>query len=79
MNLANFFDLNVLYGGLFLGVSTVRCTGVAGALLLRLFGERSQIAAWAEGSTAGNAAAIFWPRISIPGVIAGCACVCVCM
>lgn len=55
MSLSVFLDPAVLAGGLVLGVSTVLFTGTAAAALLRLFGERSQIAAFAEASTAGSA------------------------
>jgi 2-keto-3-deoxygluconate permease len=55
MNFATFFNPDVVLGGLFLGVATVLLTGGAGALALRLCGERSTIGAVAEASTAGNA------------------------
>ena len=55
MNLATFLSPDVLAGGIFLGAATVLLTGPLTALVLRLFGERSTIAAIAEASTAGNA------------------------
>jgi 2-keto-3-deoxygluconate permease len=55
MDLAVFFHSDVLLGGLTLGLMTTVLTGFAGMLVLKLFRERSQIAGWAEGSTAGNA------------------------
>lgn len=55
MDLATFLRGEVLAGGVFLGLATVLVTGPAAALVLRLFGERSTIAAIAEASTAGNA------------------------
>jgi 2-keto-3-deoxygluconate permease len=57
MSFTVFLNADVLAAGLLLGFGTVLVTGLAGALLLRLLGERSQIAAIAEASTAGNAAA----------------------
>jgi len=57
MDLANFFNLDVLTGGLVLALLTFFVTGGAGILAFRLFGERSYIAPVAEASTAGNAAA----------------------
>ncbi|QDT37709.1 2-keto-3-deoxygluconate permease [Stratiformator vulcanicus] len=55
MSFAAFFDLNVLTGGLFLGIATVVCSGGLGVLALKIIGEPNQIAAVAEASTAGNA------------------------
>jgi len=57
MSFLDFFRPEVVFAGLFLGALTTIATGGAGILLLRLFGERSQIAGAAEGSTAGNAVA----------------------
>ena len=55
MNFSVFLDTTVLLGGLVLGIATVFLTGSACALALRLSGEPSAIAGWAEASTAGNA------------------------
>lgn len=55
LSFTTFFNLAVLGGGLVLGLATTLLTGLGGILVLRLFGERSQIAGAAEGSTAGNA------------------------
>ncbi|MEM9702141.1 MAG: 2-keto-3-deoxygluconate permease, partial [Planctomycetota bacterium] len=55
MNFGVFLDGAVLAGGLVLAVATVLLTGSAAALALRLVGERTVIAGWAEASTAGNA------------------------
>ncbi|MCC5829722.1 MAG: 2-keto-3-deoxygluconate permease [Phycisphaeraceae bacterium] len=55
MNLMDFGNQDALVGGVVLGIATFVLTGAAATLLLRLSGERSQIAAWAEASTAGNA------------------------
>lgn len=55
MNFAVFLNPQVLAAGLFLGLATLFCTGLGGALILRLTGERSTLAAVAEASTAGNA------------------------
>ncbi len=57
MNFAVFLDVQVLGAGLTLGLLTTILTGATGVLALRLAGERSQIAAAAEASTAGNAVA----------------------
>jgi 2-keto-3-deoxygluconate permease len=57
MNLANFFNPEVVGAGLLLGVLTVVLTGGTGILVFKLFREKSQIAPVAEASTAGNAAA----------------------
>jgi len=57
MNLAVFFNPTVLAGGLFLGFATVLLTGTVTILVMRLIGEKSQIGAISEASTAGNAAA----------------------
>jgi 2-keto-3-deoxygluconate permease len=55
INFGVFLDANVLLGGVILGVATTLLTGPICALALRLSCERSTIAAFAEGSTAGNA------------------------
>lgn len=55
MNLGVFLDGDVLVGGAVLGFSTVALTGTAATIALRLAGERSSIAGFAEASTAGNA------------------------
>ena len=47
----------VLAAGVLLGLLTFTCTALVGILALRLFREKSTIAAVAEASTAGNAAA----------------------
>ncbi|MFC2949405.1 2-keto-3-deoxygluconate permease [Virgibacillus sediminis] len=57
MNLANFFNPDVLAGGLTLAALTFFLTGIAGVVAFRLFREKSVIAPVAEASTAGNAAA----------------------
>lgn len=57
MSFTVFLNTGVLAAGVVLGIATVVGTGLGAALLLRLFGERSQVAAVAEASTAGNAAA----------------------
>lgn len=57
MNLANFFNPDVVGAGVLLGVMTVVLTGGVGILVFKLFKEKSQIAPVAEASTAGNAAA----------------------
>lgn len=57
MNLSVFGRMDVLAGGLALGLMTTALTGLAGGLGLRLTGERSQIAGMSEASTAGNAVA----------------------
>ncbi|NEU30126.1 2-keto-3-deoxygluconate permease [bacterium LRH843] len=57
MNLANFFNPEVVGAGVTLGILTVVLTGGAGILVFKLFKEKSQIAPVAEASTAGNAAA----------------------
>ncbi|UFJ38878.1 2-keto-3-deoxygluconate permease [Brevibacillus humidisoli] len=56
MNLANFFNPEVVGAGLLLGIMTTVLTGGVGVLVFRLFREKSQIAPVAEASTAGNAA-----------------------
>lgn len=56
MNLANFFNPQVVGAGLVLGLMTVVLTGGTGILVFKLFREKSQIAPVAEASTAGNAA-----------------------
>ena len=55
MNLATFMNPTVVVAGLALGVMTVLLTGAAGQFWFWLFREKSQIAPWAEASTAGNA------------------------
>lgn len=57
MNLANFFNPDVLAGGLALAVLTFTVTAALGILVFKVFGEKSFIAPIAEASTAGNAAA----------------------
>ncbi len=57
MSFTVFLNSDVLAAGLLLGFATLVATGLVAALLLRAFGERSQVAAIAEASTAGNAAA----------------------
>lgn len=57
MNLADFFNPEVVGAGLTLGLMTVVLTGGVGILVFKLFREKSQIAPVAEASTAGNAAA----------------------
>lgn len=57
MNLANFFNPEVLAGGLVIAVLTFVFTGGMGVLVFKLAGEKSFIAPIAEASTAGNAAA----------------------
>lgn len=66
MNLAVFTQLELLSGGLLLGLMTVFVSGGIMWLALAVFGFRSRIAAFAEASTAGNAAAT-------PAAIAGAA------
>lgn len=57
MNLANFFNPDVLVGGLVLAILTFTVTAVTGILAFRAFKIKSVIAPIAEASTAGNAAA----------------------
>lgn len=57
MNLASFFNPEVLAGGLVIAFLTFVLTGAAGILVFKAFKERSYIAPLAEASTAGNAAA----------------------
>lgn len=57
MNLANFFNPEVVGAGVTLGLLTVILTGGVGILVFKLFREKSQIAPVAEASTSGNAAA----------------------
>ncbi len=57
MNLADFFNPEVVGAGVTLGVMTVLVTGTAGILVFKLFREKSVIAPVAEASTAGNATA----------------------
>jgi 2-keto-3-deoxygluconate permease len=55
MNLAVFFNPNVVAAGLLLGVMTTVLTGAVGILVFKLLRERSVIAPVAEATTAGNA------------------------
>jgi 2-keto-3-deoxygluconate permease len=64
MDLATFFDPEVVGAGITLGIMTTVLTGAAGVAALWLVRERSQLAGVAEASTAGNAAAT-------PAAIAG--------
>ncbi|MDN7245214.1 2-keto-3-deoxygluconate permease [Planococcus shenhongbingii] len=57
MNLANFFNPEVLAGGLALAFLTFFVTALLGILVFKIFKEKSFIAPIAESSTAGNAAA----------------------
>jgi 2-keto-3-deoxygluconate permease len=57
MDLADFFNPEVVGAGITLGVMTTVLTGAAGVAALWLVRERSQLAGVAEASTAGNAAA----------------------
>ena len=57
MNFSVFLNMDVLAGGLALGLATTILTGGFGALMLKVFREKSLIAGVAEGSTAGNATA----------------------
>lgn len=56
MNLAAFFNPEVVGAGLLLGVMTTVLTGGVGILVFRLFREPSVIAPISEATTAGNAA-----------------------
>jgi len=56
MNLAAFFNPQVVGAGLLLGIMTTVLTGGVGILVFRLFRERSVIAPISEATTAGNAA-----------------------
>ncbi|WP_303856216.1 2-keto-3-deoxygluconate permease [Salinicola salarius] len=56
MNLAAFFNPEVVGAGLLLGVMTTVLTGGVGILVFRLFRESSVIAPVSEATTAGNAA-----------------------
>ncbi|KAA0019652.1 2-keto-3-deoxygluconate permease [Salinicola corii] len=56
MNLAAFFNPEVVGAGLLLGVMTTVLTGGVGILIFRLFREPSVIAPVSEATTAGNAA-----------------------
>ncbi|GEN36680.1 2-keto-3-deoxygluconate permease [Aneurinibacillus danicus] len=56
MNLASFFNPEVVGAGLVLALMTVVLTGGTGMLVFKIFGEKSKIAPVAEASTAGNAA-----------------------
>jgi 2-keto-3-deoxygluconate permease len=56
MNLANFFNPQVVGAGITLGIMTTVLTGGVGILVFKLFREKSYIAPVAEASTAGNAA-----------------------
>lgn len=55
MSFATFLNLEVLAGGLLLGLATVVLTGLGSAVMLRILGEQNVVAAFAEASTAGNA------------------------
>ncbi|MGD0900616.1 MAG: 2-keto-3-deoxygluconate permease [Thermoguttaceae bacterium] len=55
MDFSVFLNGQVLAGGLLLAAATLAGTALTAAVMLRLFGERSQIAAVAEASTSGNA------------------------
>ena len=68
MNLGTFFNPTVVVAGLALGVMTLVLTGGIGMVVFRLSGEKSQIAPWAEASTAGNA-------VGTPAAIAAAAAV----
>lgn len=68
MNLAAFFNPTVIVAGLALALMTVVLTGGAGMFWFWLFREKSQIAPWAEASTAGNA-------VGTPAAIAAAAAV----
>ena len=68
MNLATFFNPTVIVAGLTLGLMTLILTGGIGMVVFRLSGEKSQIAPWAEASTAGNA-------VGTPAAIAAAAAV----
>ncbi|WP_347550043.1 2-keto-3-deoxygluconate permease [Pseudalkalibacillus hwajinpoensis] len=57
MNLASFFNPDVVAAGLTIGILTTVLTGGAGILIFKLFKEKSYIAPVSEASTAGNAAA----------------------
>jgi 2-keto-3-deoxygluconate permease len=57
MSFTVFLNSEVLAAGLLLGLATLVVTGFAAALVLRLSGEKSQVAGVAEASTAGNAVA----------------------
>ncbi|MCM3728681.1 2-keto-3-deoxygluconate permease [Neobacillus cucumis] len=57
MNLASFFNPEVVGAGVVLALMTVLISGGTMALTFKLFREKSIIAPWAEASTAGNAVA----------------------
>ncbi|WP_436374613.1 2-keto-3-deoxygluconate permease [Cytobacillus sp. BC1816] len=57
MNLASFFNPEVVGAGIVLALMTVIISGGVMALTFKLFREKSYIAPWAEASTAGNAVA----------------------
>lgn len=57
MNLANFFNPEVLAGGLTLAILTFTVSAGLGILVFKLFREKSYIGPISEASTAGNAAA----------------------
>lgn len=57
MDLSNFFNPDVLAGGLVLAILTFTVSGGLGILVFKLFKEKSFIAPISEASTAGNAAA----------------------
>ncbi len=68
MNMGTFFNPTVVVAGLVLGLMTLLLTGGIGMVVFRLSGEKSQIAPWAEASTAGNA-------VGTPAAIAAAAAV----
>ncbi|MED4206533.1 2-keto-3-deoxygluconate permease [Neobacillus mesonae] len=57
MNLASFFNPEVVGAGIVLALMTIIISGGAMVLTFKLFREKSYIAPWAEASTAGNAVA----------------------
>ncbi|EKN71636.1 2-keto-3-deoxygluconate permease [Neobacillus bataviensis LMG 21833] len=57
MNLASFFNPEVVGAGIILALMTIVFSGGAMVLSFKLFREKSFIAPWAEASTAGNAVA----------------------
>ncbi|WP_110929620.1 2-keto-3-deoxygluconate permease [Bacillus massiliglaciei] len=71
MNLASFFNPDVVLAGLTLGFLTTFLTGFIGILVFKLFREKSVIAPVAEASTAGNAAGTPAAIAAAAGVAAG--------
>ena len=55
MNLGSFFNPAVVGGGVVLGLLTVFVGGIFMVIAMKIFREKSQVAAWAEASVAGNA------------------------